>query len=159
MDQRIDPSRCYGPLCAKLCLMVCNQITARGASPGVGLSPVIKFNNCFRQTRHNYLKMLNKVSNRWAEDVKRSYCMITQHLSIMCSCWAISFVVSSYSWPTAILLLGGQTVAALYNDNIILDFSAIQLQKGTVQGCSSFYFSTYSCCWPLKFCSCKSCLM
>ena len=44
--------------------LICNQITARGACRGVVLSTVIKFDNCFWQTRRNYLKMLSSVSKR-----------------------------------------------------------------------------------------------
>ena len=80
--QRIEPSRCYGQLCAKLWFVVCNHMIARGASPGIGLSTVIKFNYCFRQIRHNYLKMSNKVLKWWAEDVKRSNCMDTEIFSL-----------------------------------------------------------------------------
>ena len=69
---------------AKLWFMVCNQITARGACPGVGLSTVMKYDNCFWQIRRNYLNILNQVLERWAEDVKRSYCMNTEHLFIIC---------------------------------------------------------------------------
>ena len=130
---------------AKLWFMVCNQITARGACPGVGLSTVMKYDNCFRQTRRNYLKILNQVLEieRWAEDVKRSYCMNTEHLFIIC--WA-SFVVWSYS------------------SAVVWSYSlAIQLQKATVWVCLFILFSNffwdvkYSCRWHLKICGSKSC--
>ena len=98
--KRIDPGCCYRQLCAKLWLIVCNQHTTCGASPGIRLSTVINF-NLIALDRHDasrkYLKMSNRISKRWDEDVKRSYCMNTEHLFIMC--WA-SFLIWSYSLAT-----------------------------------------------------------